>query len=575
MKKILCCILFLILGSLSFAQQKSMDINFWENYFSDKSFAEPTINIQEQTEIISYYLEHPLNLNQAGKEEMEELGFLTPFQIASLIDYRKEFGAIISFSELNYMYGFDRQSIELLSPLVFLGKKKEISTIRRTNKNVIIRYQQKLQEAKGYRDTSSSGYLGNPGRVYLRYQTSKKDVFQYGLTLEKDPGEELFSSLSNSFDFISGHIAFYNKGVFNKIVTGDYKINFGQGAVLWTGFSMGKGLNNALIRKSGKTLAAYSSSNENRFLRGFATEIRKNKWSSTIFISYKKTDANLTDSTKQFFTSLPTDGMHNTLLSLKKKDALKEFIMGLNAGYQLQNGNIHFNLVYMDYNASRITHDKLYKLHSWDGNQMYFSSIDYSFSLKKLLLFGEFATNKKFNWAFINGAYFQILPELSIGILYRNYTVSYSNPWASSFGENGSAENEEGLYTGIKINLLPGLTINAFTDVFRFPWLKYQMYNPTTGNEEKVQVTYSRKNILKLRLNYQTKEKETYLREDENSPICSSYMGKTEKFRLRLQHPVHELLSMSHEFQFTQMKEKKEKGVCWPRLPTFNYTNGI
>lgn len=563
MKRFLFSFLFLIFYFSSFPQQGSTDIDFWESYFADKTFDKPSINIQDQIEIISYYLEHPLNLNQANKEQLEELGLLTPFQIASLLDYRKEFGEIISFFELNYIYGFNRQSIELLSTLVFLGKQKDELKMRRTDKNAIIRYQQKLQEAKGYSDTSSSGYIGNPGRVYFRYRTLKKEVYQYGLTLEKDPGEALFSSLSNSFDFISGHVAFYNKGIFNKIVAGDYKVNFGQGAIIWTGFSMGKGLNNSLIKKSGKTLDAYSSSNENRFLRGIATEIRKNKWSSTIFISYKKTDASLTDTSKQFFTSLPSDGMHNTLLSLKKKDALKEFMMGLNAGYQLQNGHIHFNLVYMNYNASRITNDKLYKLHSWSGNQMYYSSIDYSFSLKKLILFGECATNKKLKWALLNGAYFQILPEISVGILYRNYAAAYSNPWASSFGESSSGENEKGLYTGIKINLLPGLTINAYADVYRFPWLKYQMYNPTTGHEEKIQVTYSKNKALKLRLNYKAKEKETYLRDDNNPAVFSSNMIKTEKARLRLQHPVHEFLSLSHEFQFAQVKEKNDNGFLF------------
>ncbi len=563
MKRLLYSFLFLIFYGHLFSQEESRNIDFWENYFNDKTFAEPTNQLEDQIETISYYLEHPLNLNQAGKEKLEELGLLTPFQIASLLDYRSEFGEIISFSELNYIYGFDRESIELISPLVFLGREKEEGSNSRTAQNAIIRYQQKLQEAKGYRDTSSSGYIGNPGRVYFRYQTLKKEVYQYGLTMEKDPGEALFSSLNNSFDFISGHVALYNRGVFHKIVAGDYKVNFGQGAILWTGFSMGKGLNNSLIRKSGKTLDAYSSSNENRFLRGMATEIRKNKWSSTIFLSYKRTDANLTDSSRHYFTSLPTDGIHNTQLSLRKKDALKEFIMGVNAGYQLQNGHIHVNLVYMDYNASRITDDKIHKLNSWSGNHMYYSSVDYSLSLKKLMLFGEFAANKSLNWAILNGAYMQILPELSVGVIYRNYNATYSNPWASSFGENSSSENEEGIYTGIKINLLPGLVINAYADVYRFPWLKYQMYNPTLGHEEKIQVTYSKSKDLKLRLNYQSKEKETYLRENKDSPVFSTRMLKTEKARIRLRHAVHKLLTLSHELQFAYVKERNDNGVLF------------
>ena len=42
---------------------------------------------------------HPVDLNQAGRSRLLATGLLTPFQVASLLDYRSRTGAVLSWSE--------------------------------------------------------------------------------------------------------------------------------------------------------------------------------------------------------------------------------------------------------------------------------------------------------------------------------------------------------------------------------------------------------------------------------------------------------------------------------------------
>jgi DNA uptake protein ComE-like DNA-binding protein len=43
-------------------------------------------------ERLTFFYDHPLNLNTASRKDLEDLEMLTPFQIASIMSYREEVG---------------------------------------------------------------------------------------------------------------------------------------------------------------------------------------------------------------------------------------------------------------------------------------------------------------------------------------------------------------------------------------------------------------------------------------------------------------------------------------------------
>jgi hypothetical protein len=47
------------------------------------------------------------------------------------------------------------------------------------------------------------------------------------------------------------------------------------------------------------------------------------------------------------------------------------------------------------------------------------------------------------------------------------------------------------MYAGITVHPLPGMLISAYADYFRFPWLRYRVDAPSSGNDYLLQVDYS------------------------------------------------------------------------------------
>lgn len=75
----------------------------------------------DMEELVAYcemLLAHPLDLNSASEEELYAFPLLTPFQIASLLEYRESFGAILSEGELALVDGFSLQKVESLRPFI-------------------------------------------------------------------------------------------------------------------------------------------------------------------------------------------------------------------------------------------------------------------------------------------------------------------------------------------------------------------------------------------------------------------------------------------------------------------------
>ena len=60
----------------------------------------------EDVERLTDLLRHPVRINAAGRRELEAAGLFTPFQIASLLDYRERHGDIMSLTELSSVDGF-------------------------------------------------------------------------------------------------------------------------------------------------------------------------------------------------------------------------------------------------------------------------------------------------------------------------------------------------------------------------------------------------------------------------------------------------------------------------------------
>ena len=149
---------------------------------------------------------HPLNLNEATKEQLESLNMLNDFQVAMLLDYRKKTGAIASVYELLYIPGFRKEDVENLQPYVscasYSGEDSEHDqALKFMHQQVLMRWQRVLEKQQGYIPLSDSllaanpdkpRYLGSPDKLFVRYRLQAGQRYHAGLVMEKDAGEAFF-----------------------------------------------------------------------------------------------------------------------------------------------------------------------------------------------------------------------------------------------------------------------------------------------------------------------------------------------------------------------------------------------
>jgi hypothetical protein len=77
-----------------------------------------------------------------------------------------------------------------------------------------------------------------------------------------------------------------------------------------------------------------------------------------------------------------------------------------------------------------------------------------------------------------------------MSMVYRNYQRGYHTFYNAGFAEASRTQNEKGLYTGLKFNFTRAFSMNAYVDVFKFPWLRYQVDAPSQGHEWMIQPSY-------------------------------------------------------------------------------------
>lgn len=543
--KILLLLLVVGINQVSWSQQPdtisatASETDITDRIESIAGNTDAELDYSELIESLRYYRDHPLNLNYATRDELADLVFLNEMQIFHLMAYRENYGLMVSIYELQGITGFDQITIDKILPFVMVSQDAPPAKIPFRNaikygrNQVIMRYQQVLQERKGFRDipdslwieNPNSRYLGSPEKLYFRYGFRYGKKIRWGLTAEKDPGEVFFTNnipdsiqkltrekLRNGFDFYSAHVSLNDIGHLKSFTIGDYQLRFGQGLTMWGGLAFGKSSDAANVKRFGTGVTPYTSADENRFFRGAAATVGLGDFEFSAFYSNNKIDAALDvsdtlDTNEGFITSLQETGYHRTVNEVLKKDAIVMEVMGGNVNYQKQRLSLGFTGVVTKFDLPLGTADQLYDRYTFEGDQNINGGIDYAYLLNKISLFGEVTMSKNGAIAQLHGLSAALHPRLSVSLLYRNYSPEFQNLFANGFSESNNY-NERGFYSGMRVLIAPNWSLSAYVDVFKYPWLRYRVNSPSAGNESLIQLEHiaSRDVNLNFRFKQQTKQ---------------------------------------------------------------------
>lgn len=553
----------------------------------EETFSRKVEEISEQTESeldisdyvasLEYFRQNPVNLNNTDYETLARLGLLNEIQIRNLLAHIEKNGKLLNLYELQSIEAFTPDVIQALLPYVVLKVSENKKTFnfrdvfRYGNHEVMYRYQRVLEKQKGYEKVSDSVrqlspgsyYTGSKDKMYLKYRFNYFNNVKIGLTAEKDAGEPFFrGSNPYGFDFYSGYININNLGVLKNLVIGDYSLQFGQGLTLWTGFAMGKSADAVAIKKLPRGVLPYNSVTENGFMRGLAFTLAFKKISFTGFYSIKNIDANMVSDTNQteesYLSSIVEDGLHNTILSEAKEKKALENIFGGNLQFKNKALSIGATAYATFLNTAVNRNLVTYNQFEFSGKENINIGINYSYILKNINFFGETAISKSGGLATFNGVMCHIGKYISASLAYRYYQRNYQNFYTSSFGQTTNPFNETGIYTGIYIRPHYKVQLSGYVDVYKFPWLKYQVDNTSFGYDYKAGLVYkpTKKIVIDLRYKFETSLKNT-----DEEDIYLDYLVNVSRqsYRLNLSYPVSNTIAFSNRVEVSNYNKQGSK----------------
>jgi hypothetical protein len=536
------CVVFLFLNFVNkVSAQDTVPLKVEDNDIQQQleNIAESTENEDADytnlLDALNQFKEHPINLNNTTKEQLQELQLLNDLQISHLFNHIKKNGKLLTIYELQGISGFDLQTIQKILPYVRVSDQFDnphFSTkeMLKDGKHVILlRYARVIEDQGGFAEIDSaklygsinSRYIGSPDKLYARYRFTYGTNVSWGITAEKDQGELFFKNnqrfkydwyeqslnknknpsvypklnYNNGFDFYSAHFFIRNVRFVKAFALGDYQATFGQGLTMWSGYSFGKSADIMSTKKSATGIRPYTSVDENRFLRGSAITAGYKNWEATSFYSRKYIDANVSDTLENGeiaeVSSLMETGYHSTSGEIADRHTILQTIYGGNVAYKSKQFQIGLTGMAYELNKNLARNLSYYNQFEYSSSKNYNIGLDYNFIIRNFNFFGEEAIGKNGATAFVNGVLVSLDPRLTLTVTHRYYQKDYQNLMSNGFAENTIAQNEKGLYVGISAKPISKFTLTAYYDRFEFPWLKYQVDAPSYGTDYMAQLNFT------------------------------------------------------------------------------------
>lgn len=230
------------------------------------------------------------------------------------------------------------------------------------------------------------------------------------------------------------------------------------------------------------------------------------------FESVRKLSTNIIADTinyEDYFSSFQTSGYHRTQNEIADRNNLRQTSYGATIKYTGKRWHTSVNGIWYQFSTPLQKRDEPYNIYAIAGNTWRNISADYSYTYRNLHFFGEAAVDKHFNKAFINGVMISTDAKTDISFVYRNMAKNYQAVNGNAFTESTYPANERGVYAGISIRPAVPWRIDAYADVYSFPWLKYLTDAPGRGRDFLVQLTYTPSKLFEIYTRYKNENKQT------------------------------------------------------------------
>lgn len=437
-----------------------------------EQMAEAGLSAEEAEECLQHC--SMLDLNVATRSELLSSALFTPFQTESLLDYRAEYGPLLSMAELALVDGFSGEFCEKIAGRIILGSGAAAET--------------SLQARSRYKYKSGTEGVHQYNRILLH-----RGSWQGGLLAESDAAEKLL------IDHVGGYLA-YEKGPW-KVIAGDYSACFGQGAALWSAFAFSAAGSPASLLRRAKGISPYKSADENRALRGAAATLAlSGGWEATLLLSGAEVDAKVTE---EGYTSVIKTGYHRTIYEKSCKNAMREYLAGVNITRRGEHLHCGITAVAYGYNRHNARNAEPYnQLQMYDGLCGNISA-DALLGLGHWRLSAEAALGRDLRPAAVVAAVYSPSYSFEAALHLRYYHKGYIAPHAGSYSSISSVSNQTGAVLSLLWRPLRSLTLTSHSEAVHYPWVRYRVDGPSSAFSEKLSAELEAGEfVFSLRKNY-------------------------------------------------------------------------
>lgn len=192
----------------------------------------------------------PLDLNRCSRSRLLACGLFTPFQVASILEQRRQSGEILSLTELMLIEGFTSRKVDALRHFIVIRAEDGPIGAKKLRPELDL-------ELRG----AVSVPVPDP-----RSKDRGEQRTGYGSKLHLSLGQRAELSIvgrksydSGRFGPVSASAVYYGRRYLGKVVLGAFNARFGEGLTQWSGFSLSSLSSVASFRKSGSGLSPSAS----------------------------------------------------------------------------------------------------------------------------------------------------------------------------------------------------------------------------------------------------------------------------------------------------------------------------
>lgn len=426
---------------------------------------DPDADLEQAEELLLDLQRHPIDLNRATTEQLEQLFWLTPEQIDALLLY-VDHQPMQTVYELQLVSGFREWDIWNLLPFVKVlpTDKSHLRPIgdylRRASHELDLRLDARNVEQ----------IAGDPVYGQLRYALEGGAIggrgIRLGAVVKRDAGE-----IPDRNSRYGAYLQINDVWRLKTIVAGDYRAAFGLGLVMNSAMPMGKSSMAANLGMAHQGLRKYSGASD-EFLRGAGATLRLGRVDLSAFYSMR---------------------MPRSMAGDRLEDSGWGQTAGMNALYR--HNRLRLGLTAVNYwakDSARIRNN-YYNGHYWRGRNQLAGSLFFQYRIRSVMLLGEVAAAQNTHWggAGIAGARWAPVPDVQLMLLGRYYSPWYDAHYASAFGETSRNNDEHGIYLGADITRLRRWRFSVYSDFFAFSGPKYMIRDSLTwGYDLFAQATY-------------------------------------------------------------------------------------